>query len=119
LILNKKYWSDIFELINYFPFDRPYDEFRNILEYRVEQNKENIDKLFLVIKKLQLIVNFVKFSKEFFWKNLEFYDFKKWVLEQIWEEDIEVLESKKIPFCKIENRCYSCFLKDKCKWYEL
>jgi hypothetical protein len=66
---------------------------------------------------LQLNVNFVKFPRDFFWKNNDFYNFQKWVLEQIWEEDIEVLYSNEIPFCKIENRCISCFLKDKCKWY--
>ena len=119
VILNKKYEINNFEFINYFPFDRPYKKFRNILEYEVKQNRINIDKLFLVIKKLQLNVNFVKFSREFFWKYKEFYNFEKWVLEQIGEEDLEVLESKIKPFCKKENRCNSCFLKDKCKWYGL
>ncbi len=119
LILNKKLWIKNFEFINYFPFDRPYDEFKNILEYGILKNRKNIDKIFLVIKKLQLSINFGKFSKEFFWKNKEFYNFQNWILEQIWEEDLEVLESKKEPFCKKQNRCSSCFLKDKCKWYGL
>jgi MoaA/NifB/PqqE/SkfB family radical SAM enzyme len=119
LVLNKKYGINNFEFINYFPFDRPYNDFRNILEYDIKKNIENVDKLFLIIKKLQLSVNFVKFSKDLFWKYKEFYNFEKGILEQIWEEDLIILDWKEEPFCKIEKRCYSCFLKDKCKWYEV
>jgi len=119
LILNKRYQINNFEFVNYFPFDRPYEKFRDILEYDIKQNRVNIDKMFLVIKKLHLNVNFVKFSRDIFWKYKEFYDLKKWILEQIWEEDLAILESKETPFCKKENRCNNCFLKDKCKWYEL
>ncbi len=117
LILNKKYWIYNFEFINYFPFDRPYNKFKNILKYNTLEDRNFIDNLFKIINKLQISVNFVKFSKDFFWKYKEFYNLKKWVLEQIWEEDLEILNWKNIPFCRKENRCRICFLKDKCKWY--
>ncbi len=116
-ILNKKFWIKNFEFINYFPFDRPYNRFRNILEYDIKENRESINKLFNIINGLQIDVNFVKFSKDFFGEYTDYYNFKKWIIEQIWEEDLEILNWKDLPFCKIENRCNNCFLKDKCKWY--
>ena len=119
LILNKKYWINNFEFINYFPFDRPYREFKHILEYSIKKNRQSINMLFLVINKLNLNVNFVKFNKSFFGKYMKFYNFQKWILEQIWEEDKEILNWKDIPFCRKENRCESCFLIDNCKWYGL
>lgn len=117
-ILNKKFWVNNFEFINYHPFDRPYGKYKDILKYRFLENRAYIDNLFRVIKKLQLIVNFVKFSKDFFWEYKEFYNFQKWILDQIWEEDLEILNWTDNPFCKKEKRCDSCFLKIKCKWYE-
>ena len=117
LILNKKYLVDTFEFINYFPFDRPYDKYREELEYDYNIERININKLFRIIKKLDLNVNFLKFDKQFFWDFMEFYDYKKWILEQIWKEDILRLKDK-IPFCFQEKRCKSCFIKDNCEFYE-
>jgi len=117
LILNKKYNITNFEFINYFPFDRPYNKFQKLLEYNIIENKQNIINFFKIINVLQINVKFVKFSKDFFWNYIKYYNFKKWILEQIWEEDIDILKWNKRPFCLIDKRCISCFLKDKCKWY--
>lgn len=115
-ILNKKFWVKNFEFINYFPFDRPYDDFEKLLSYDLDENRENIDKLFKIIKTNNLSVNFSKFSLDFFWKYTDFYDFNNWILSQIWEEDRIRLNSTN-PFCFLENRCKSCFIKDNCKFY--
>jgi uncharacterized protein with von Willebrand factor type A (vWA) domain len=88
-----------------------------MLEYNIETERKNIDKLFLVIENKWLNARFIKFEKNFFGKNLKYYDFKKWILEQIWEEDRERLTTKN-PFCLIENRCKACFIKDNCGAYE-
>jgi hypothetical protein len=69
-----------------------------------------------VIKREKLNAKFIKFEENFFWKFIEYYDFEKWILEQIWEEDKERLAMKK-PFCLVENRCKGCFIKDNCKIY--
>lgn len=116
LILKEKYWIKNFDFVNYFPFDKPYEN-KYILEYSISKNREKIDLLFKVIKKLNLKVNFVKFSKDFFWKYLNFYNYKNGILEQIWEEDIERLSWNKTPFCFNEKRCIMCFIKDNCKFY--
>lgn len=117
LFLVKNFWVFEFEFINYFPFDRPYEKYKKLLEYDVLENRESIDKLFLVIKKSWIKFRFVKFSKDFFGKYLEFYDFTSWVLNQIWEEDILRLNDEN-PFCFTQKRCKSCFIKDNCKFYE-
>lgn len=116
-ILNKKYWIKNIEFINYFPFDRPYEKFDNILKYSYSKNRIYIQKLFKVINKLNLEINFKKFDKNFFWDNLEFYDYKNWILNQIWVEDKKRFLSNS-PFCFIDKRCMSCFIKDNCKYYE-
>ncbi len=118
IILNSKFWVKNFEFINYFPFDKPYKN-KEFLEYNTIKNKNNINRLFLLIKKLKINVNFVKFSKDFFWDFIEYYNYKRGILNQIWEEDIPVLKSKEIPFCFKEKRCQGCFLKDNCKFYGL
>lgn len=114
-ILNDKFWFNNFEFINYFPFDRPYDEYKNILEYDIFDKKNDFKKIFLTIKDLNLNVKFYKFSKDFFWDFLEFYDYENWVLKQIWDEDIERINKLKIPLCFEEKRCKSCFIIDNCK----
>jgi hypothetical protein len=116
LVLKKKFFINTFEFINYFPFDRPYDKYKELLEYDIETERTNIDKLFIVIRKEKLKASFIKFPKAFFWKNLEYYNFEKWILEQIWDEDRKRLLSK-TPFCLAENRCESCFIKDNCRTY--
>lgn len=116
LFLSKNFMVFEFEFINYFPFDRPYEKYKNLLEYDVLENRKNIDKMFLVIKKLSIKARFVKFPKDFFWEYLEFYDFENGILNQIWEEDILRLKEKK-PFCLIQKRCKNCFIKDNCKFY--
>ena len=75
----------------------------------------NLEDNFLIILK----VKFVKFSKDFFWDCLNFYDYEKWIVNQVWKEDIERLSWKEIPFCFKESRCDFCFLKDNCKYYGL
>lgn len=114
-ILNKKYSVKDFEFINYFPFDRAYI-FRDLLGYNYDENRKDIDKLFLIIKKLKLNTFFLKFDKAFFWKFLEFYDLEKGVEKQIGKEDRERLKEK-FPFCFLEKRCIHCFIKDKCHFY--
>lgn len=116
LILNKKYGIINFDFVNYFPFDRPYSN-KDLLEYDVDLNRVNINLLFKVIKKIDLHVRFVKFDKIFFWGYTEYYNFEYWVLRQIWEEDMDRLNSEELPFCYKENRCSSCFIKDDCKFY--
>ena len=116
LILSKKYWINNFDFVNYFPFDRPYEN-KEILEYNIIEKRVFIDLLFKLIKKLNLRVNFVKFSKDFFWDFLDFYNYKRWILDQIWEEDVERLWWIEKPFCLEEKRCDKCFIKDNCKYY--
>jgi len=118
LILNNKYWIRNFDFVNYFPFDTAYDN-KNLLEYDFAIKRGKINSLFNLIKKLRLNVRFVKFSKDFFWNYPEFYDFQKWILEQIWEEDIERLKWDEKPTCFDEKRCKICFIKDNCKFYEI
>lgn len=119
IILRTKYGFKDFEFINYFPFDRPYNNYKNILEYDYENNREYIDKIFIIINKFNLNVNFYKFPKNFFWNFPNFYSYEKWILNQIWLEDIERLSLKSgVPFCFSENRCSNCFIKDNCLFYE-
>jgi sulfatase maturation enzyme AslB (radical SAM superfamily) len=117
LILYKKFLVKNFEFVNYFPFDRPHEKYKDLLEYDIETERKNIDKLFLIIKKEGLNAKFIKFEKNFFWKFVKYYDFERWVLEQILEEDKERLAIKN-PFCLMENRCKACFIKDNCNTYE-
>jgi hypothetical protein len=114
-ILKNKYNINNFEFINYFPFDKPFEN-KKLLEYDFNKNRLDIDNLFKTIKLLKLKVNFYKFSKDFFINNIEFYNFEKGIVKQIGSEDIERLSSKK-PFCFIEKRCNKCFIKDNCKFY--
>ncbi len=113
IILNKQYNVQNIEFINYFPFDRPYEKFRNLLEYDYNENRKYINLLFKVILKLKINAKFIKFSKDFFWINSIFYDFNRWILSQIRDEDRDRLSSKN-PFCLLENRCKYCFIKDNC-----
>lgn len=115
IILRKKFSITKFEFINYFPFDRPYDIYKDLLFYNIEEEKDNIEKIFKVIKKLNLDVLFFKFPKNFFISNPEFYNYKSWILKQIWEEDIERLKDNP-PFCSIEKRCKYCFIQDNCEY---
>ena len=119
VVLNKKFGITNIECINYFPFDRPYDEYKELLEYDVETKRQTIDTIFKAIKTLKIEANFVKFPREFFWDFAEFYNFERWILEQIWDEDRERLWQEKVPFCFEENRCGSCFIKDNCEYYGL
>jgi hypothetical protein len=66
LILSKKFLVKNFEFVNYFPFDRPYEKYRELLEYDIEAERKNIDKLFLVIKREKLNAKFIKFEENFF-----------------------------------------------------
>lgn len=118
VILNKKYWIYDFDFVNYFPFDKPYI-YKSILEYSIIDNKKEIIYLFWIINMLKLNVNFLKFSKDFFINNVKFYNHKNWIINQIWEEDLDRLSWKNKPFCLIEKRCINCFIKDNCKFYEL
>lgn len=118
LILSKKYSIYNYDFVNYFPFDKPYINRKN-LEYNIKEKNQEINNLFAIIKKLNLKVNFVKFSRDFFWQNTQYYNFQKWILDQIWDEDIQRLSISWIPFCFKEKRCNTCFIKDKCKFYGL
>lgn len=115
-ILNKKFWVKNFEFINYFPFDKPYEN-KDILEYDFNQNREHINNIFKIINKLDLWVKFSKFPKDFFWEYTNFYDFERGILSQIWDEDIDRL-GEETAFCYLENRCKTCFIKDNCRLYE-
>jgi len=117
IILNKKYKVENFEFINYFPFDRPYEKYKDMLRYNIKDNQIYINTIFKVIEKLGLKVRFIKFSKDFFGKNKKYYDYENWILWQIWDEDIDRLNIKE-PFCLRENRCDSCFIKDCCEEYK-
>jgi hypothetical protein len=64
--LNKKFGIRNIECINYFPFDRPYDEYRELLEYDVQEKRKVIDTIFHAIKTLKIEANFVKFPRDFF-----------------------------------------------------
>ncbi len=118
LILNTKFWVKNIEFINYFPFDRPYQN-KKILEYSFSKNRQNIDNIFKIIEKFNIKVKFIKFDKKFFWKYFKYYDFDNWIVSQIWEEDFKRLSWKKTPFCYTEQRCDNCFIKDNCRFYVL
>lgn len=115
-ILHTKFHVNNMEFINYFPFDRPY-EYKNLLEYDISDNRKNIDNIFSILEKFHIKSRFIKFEKLFFWDFIYYYDFEKWILEQIWEEDMTRLSWENIPFCYTEKRCNSCFIKDNCKFY--
>jgi len=119
VVLNKKFGITNIECINYFPFDRPYNEHRELLEYDVQKKRQIIDTIFKAIKTLKIEANFVKFPREFFWEYDEFYNFERWIFEQIGDEDRERLWEGKVPFCFEEKRCGSCFIKDNCEYYGL
>lgn len=116
-ILNKKFWINNIDFVNYFPFDKPYKN-KNYLEYSLVKNKKYIILLFSVLKKIDIKFNFLKFSKDFFFDNNEYYSFKSSIENQIGDEDYYILNSEKEPFCFIEKRCNNCFLKDVCKFYK-
>ena len=117
LLIFWNYKIDNFDFVNYFPFDKPYIN-RKYLDYSIEINGDKIDLLFKVLLKTKVTVNFMKFPKEFFWKYQMFYNFEKWVISQIWDEDYERLDTDTEPFCYEEKRCNSCFIKDHCKFYK-
>lgn len=116
IILNKKYNVNNFEFINYFPFDRPYDKYKDLLEYDYYDNKKYINLFFLSLIKLNINAKFIKFSKDFFGDFTNYYDYENWILNQIWEEDVDRLKLL-TPFCYVEKRCNYCFIKDNCKFY--
>jgi len=118
VFLRQKFLVKNIDFVNYFPFDRPYKN-KSILEYDIKKDKSYLIKLFKIIKSLNLEVKFVKFSKDFFFNFIEFYDFNSWILKQIGEEDIFRLKWKDLPFCFKEKRCNLCFIKDTCKFYGL
>lgn len=115
ITLHKRFWVTHIDLVNYFPFDKPYSN-REKLQYFLPENKIPIYLLFKVLEKFNIKHRFMKFSKEFFlWLN-HFYDFNVSVKSQIWEEDNVILSSESIPQCFIDKRCQFCFLKDICKF---
>lgn len=116
IILRKKYWVKKIDFIWFFPFDKPY-EHKDILYFNFNERKSSIYKLFSIIKKLGLDVNFMKFNINFFWGFKEYYNFQNWILNQIWVEDVERLSWNEKPFCFTEDRCEYCFIQDKCKFY--
>ena len=118
IILYTYFWVRKFDFINYFPFDRPYDVYKDMLEYDIYENRENIDKILKIINKLNSEVKFLKFSKDFFWDNTQYYFKKEGILDQVWSEDKERLRQR-TPFCYTEKRCESCFIKDICDFYKL
>lgn len=120
ILLNKVYGVKEFEFINYFPFDRPYEKYKQILQYDITLKRDKIDQLFRVIKKLNFRANFVKFSRDFFWEYDSYYNYEKWVLSQISDEDILRLDviDPLLPFCFEEHRCPECFIKDNCRFYD-
>ncbi|NDK07659.1 radical SAM protein [Candidatus Gracilibacteria bacterium] len=113
VILNKKYQVKNIEFINYFPFDRPYDKYKNLLEYNYNDNRHFINLLFGSIKKLGLNVRFFKFSIDFFGIFKDYYDFEVTIKNQIGIEDIKRLSGKDL-FCYNDGRCNNCFIKDIC-----
>lgn len=115
-ILYKLFWVRNFEFINYFPFWNAYD-FNYNLSYDLYSSRNFIDKLFYIINSLKLNVSFKKFSKDFFWDNIKYYDFDSCVINQVSKEDYSIINGKQQPRCKKENRCNNCFLKDICKFY--
>lgn len=115
-ILYSKFWIQNIEFVNYFPFDRPYEKYHNILSYDTSDYRDSIDLIFKMVKKLWIQVNFTKFQKDFFGDFTEYYNFKKWVLDQIWEEDYERLDTD-MSICYTPSRCSHCFIKDNCKMH--
>ncbi len=115
-VLYRKFWIETFEFINYFPFDRPYKNYKSLLEYNITKNRPKIEELFVQIKRLNLSVKFVKFPRDFFGRNEDYYDFYDWIKSQISPYDIIRMEQE-TPFCYSEKRCIQCFLRDDCKAY--
>ncbi len=118
VLLRQKFSVKNIDFVNYFPFDKPYKN-KLILEYDIKKTKSYLINLFKIIKSLNLKVKFVKFSKDFFFYFIEYYNFERWIKEQIWDEDLERLSVDNKPFCFEEKRCNLCFIKDSCKFYGL
>lgn len=111
------YGAKQFEFVNYFPFDRPYDDFHDKLWYDVEEKRPFIQSLFQMIEKYKVNARFQKFDKNFFWDFESYYDFENTVKKHISQEDYERISWEK-PVCLDKKRCKSCFIKDDCKHYE-
>lgn len=118
LILYSKFWIKNFELINYIPFWKAYGN-KSLLEYNILDYRDDINTLFTIIEKIKVNALFLKFNKDFFWKHIEYYDEKMWILNQISQEDNEILNWDEIPYCKEISRCETCYLKYNCKWYDV
>lgn len=114
-LLNKLFWVTHFEFNLVFPFEKPWES--KELFFDINKKREDIIKLFKVIKAKQFRVFFNKFPKDFFIGNQEYYDFEKWVKNQVWDEDVELFEEKEKPLCYKEKRCKYCFLKEVCSHY--
>lgn len=115
LLLNKLFWINIFEFSLVFPFDKPWENKEMFFDFN--EKREKILKLFKVIKSKKIEAYFYKFPKEFFAWFSEFYDEKRWVEDQIWEEDIETFKEKN-PICLQEKRCVFCYLREVCPHYQ-
>ena len=112
-ILTTQYGIKNFDFVNYFPHDRPYELYHDILGYSYSENRGFIDKLFCTLEKFWVHATFVKFPKEFFGKFQNYYDFDNGILWQVWEEDIFRFWTGDV--CYTQKRCSHCFLIDNCE----
>lgn len=115
LLLNKLFWIENFEFNLVFPFDKPWEN--REMFFNINEKREEIIKLFKVIKAKNLNASFYKFPKDFFVWFMEFYNEKRWINDQIWEEDIETFKENN-PICLQEKRCSFCYLREVCPHYQ-
>lgn len=112
VVLFTKYKVTKIDFVNYFPFDRPYDSYKESLQYDILYNRGYIDKMLKVLMKLNIDTTFLKFRKDFFWVFQSFYDFDTGIKKQISEEDFIRIRWWNHPICYEKDRCWSCFIQD-------
>jgi hypothetical protein len=74
LTLNKKYKITDFEFVNFFPFDRPYEKFKDKVFFDFKLNKIHISRLFKVLELTKPKVRFHKFDRDFFFGKASLYN---------------------------------------------
>lgn len=116
VLLAKRFSIQQIEFINYFPFDRAYQQYHELLRYTVEDERRYIDTLFRILQKTKISARFIKFEKQFFWDFLSYYNLEEWILWQMCHDDKNRIKDSS-PSCKSPPRCQSCYIKDICRAY--
>jgi MoaA/NifB/PqqE/SkfB family radical SAM enzyme len=110
IILNKIYLVNNVDFVNIIPFEEPFETNKDILFYEYKDYENEIKSLFKIVKKLNINCRFIKFRKDFFIDNLDFFNEEESIMNQIPNENLTC--KKNFDF---NNKCIYCFMKDTCK----